>query len=95
MSTGGSSRTIRTLRHRLMRSLRRGQPARFTQNLGGEATNAFDELVKPLIAPPVLALPRGGLPYEVDTDASDYQVFAALFQVHPSGERKPNGVWSS
>ena len=50
--------------------------------------------MKRIIAPPVLALPREGLPYEVDTDASEYQVGAALFQVHPSGERKPIGFWS-
>ena len=74
--------------------LKKGQPARLPQDLGEEATNAFDELVKRIIAPPVLALPREGLPYEFDTDASDYQVGAALFQVHPYGERKPIGFWS-
>ena len=74
--------------------LKKGQPARLPQDLGEEATNAFEELEKRIIAPPVLALPREGLQYEVDIDASDYHVGAALFQVHPSGERKPIGFWS-
>ena len=74
--------------------LKEGQPARLPEDLGEDATNAFDELVKRIIAPPVLALPREGLPYEVDIDASEYQVGAALFQVHPSGERKPISFWS-
>ena len=74
--------------------LKKGQPARLRQDLGEEAVNAFDELVKQIIAPPVLSLSREQLPYEVDTAASDYQVGAALFQAHQSGERKPTGFWS-
>ena len=74
--------------------LKKGKPARLPQDLGKEATNAFDELVKRIITPPVLDLPREGLPYEVGTDAYYHQVGAALIQVHPSGERKPIGFWS-
>ena len=74
--------------------LKKGQPARLSQDLGEGATNVFEELLKRIIAPPVPVLPREGLPYEVDTDASDYQVGAALFQFHPSGERKPIGFSS-
>ena len=39
-------------------------------------------------APPVLAFPKKNLPYSVDTDASDYQIRAALFQTHPDAKRK-------
>ena len=35
-----------------------------------------------------------GLPYSVDTDASDHQVGAALFRTYPDGSRKPIGYWS-
>ncbi|MGH0053304.1 MAG: reverse transcriptase/ribonuclease H family protein, partial [Sphaerochaetaceae bacterium] len=55
---------------------------------------AFDSLVKAVTEPPVLALPKLGLPYSVDTDASDYQVGCALFQTYPDGTRKPIGYWS-
>ena len=41
----------------------------------------------------MLALPRSDLPYSVDTDASDCQVGAALFQTTEDGERRPIGYW--
>ena len=59
-----------------------------------EQAEAFKTLVDNIISPRVLALPKEGLPYSVDTDASDYQVGAALFQTYPDGERKPIGFWS-
>ncbi len=43
-------------------------------------------------SPPVLALPKAELPFSIDTDASTYQVGAALFQTYPDGTRKPHWV---
>ena len=48
-------------------------------------------LVEAITSPPVLGLQKQGLPSEVDTDASYYQVGAALFQVETDGQRKPIG----
>ncbi|CDF40870.1 unnamed protein product [Chondrus crispus] len=55
---------------------------------------AFHKLKDAILAPPVLALPKKDLPYSVDTDASDYQIGAALFQTHPDAQRKPIGFFS-
>lgn len=43
--------------------------------------------------PPIFALPRLGLLYEIDTDACENQVGFTLFQ-YQDGERKPIGFWS-
>ena len=59
-----------------------------------EQAQAFRTLIDAVTNPPVLALPQPDLPYTVDTDASDYQVGATLFQTHQDGERKPIGYWS-
>ena len=61
----------------------------------GEAESpAFQALIDAVCSPQVLALPRVGLKYSVDTDASNGQIGAALFQTHEDGERKPIGFWS-
>ena len=44
------------------------------------AVDAFETLKRKLISPPVLALPKRGRPYMIDTDASAYQLGAALLQ---------------
>ena len=43
-----------------------------------EARAAFEFLKEQLVAPPVLALPKRGCPYMIDTDASAYQLGATL-----------------
>ena len=55
---------------------------------------SFYKLKEAILAPPVLALPKKDLPYSVDTDASDYQIGAVLFQTHPDAQRKPTGFFS-
>ena len=62
-----------------------------------EARDAFEFLKKQFVAPPVLALPKRGCPYMIDTDASAYQLGATLLQ--QQDPRKPNewrpiGSWS-
>ena len=59
-----------------------------------EQAEAFATLVTAVTTPPILVLPKIGLPYSVDTDDSDHQVGAALFQIYPDGSRKPIGYWS-
>ena len=55
---------------------------------------AFEALKQAVASPEVLALPRPDLPFSLDTDASDYQLGAALFQVYGDKDRRPIGFWS-
>ena len=50
---------------------------------------AFEHVKKCMIAPPILAWPRHGRTYMIDTDASAYQLGCTLLQEH----EEPN-VWS-
>ena len=77
----------------LNKLLRKGQPEQLEVFSESEA-EAFKALISAVTAPPILALPKPGLPYSVDTDASNSQVGAALFQTQPDGERQPVGYWS-
>ena len=61
---------------------------------GTPESEAFQSLIDSILSAPVLSLPRRGLPYSIDTDASDYQVGAVLFQTQEDGMRKPLGFWS-
>jgi hypothetical protein len=58
---------------------------------------AFNSLKEALKTPPVLALPKNGRPYMVDTDASNHAIGAVLLQQqddeHPK-EWVPIGYWS-
>ena len=58
-------------------------------SFSAEQDEAFTTLVIAITTPPILVLPKMGLPYSVDTDASDQQVGAALFQTYPDESRKP------
>ena len=49
---------------------------------------AFETLRERLSTPPVLALPKPGRPFLIDTDASAYQLGAAL--LHQQDETNPN-----
>ena len=73
--------------------LRKGQPVKL-EPFGPAEDGGFRALVNAVTSPPVLAIPRPDLPYSVDTDASDYQVGAALFQTTEDGESRPIGYWS-
>lgn len=46
-----------------------------------------------ILAPQVLALPKKDLLYSRDTDASDYQIGAVLFQTYSDMTRKPIGFF--
>ena len=76
----------------LNRLLRKGQPVKL-EPFGEPETQAFKTLIAAVTSPPILALPKLGLPYSLDTDASNEQVGAALFQ-EEDGERRPIGFWS-
>ena len=55
---------------------------------------AFEDLKSRLISTPVLRLPQTGLPFSIDTDASEYQIGCALMQEDTQGARHPVGYWS-
>ena len=73
--------------------LKKGKPVNL-EPFGESESTAFRTLVEAICSPPILALPRPGLPYTVDTDASNRQIGAALFQTHEGDLRKPIGFWS-
>ncbi|CDF36419.1 unnamed protein product [Chondrus crispus] len=73
--------------------LKKGQPVQL-EGFDEPCKKAFHKLNDAILAPPVLALPKKGLLYSVDTDASDYQIGAALFQTHPDAQRKLIGFFS-
>lgn len=76
----------------LNRLLQKGESVELTRSEEPQESS-FRALIEVIVSPPVLALPKKGLPYSVDTDASSYQVGAALFQDR-EGVRKPIGYWS-
>ena len=55
---------------------------------------ALEELKWRLVSPPVLALPRYGRKYTLDTDACGHQVGCALLQEQPEGDTRTMGYWS-
>ena len=62
----------------LNKLLTKGQPEKLAP-FGPAEDQAFQALIDAVTQPPVLALPKVGLPFSIDTDSSDYQVGAALF----------------
>ena len=72
--------------------LKKDQPDSFECN--EDQLTSFRKLIDAILSPEILALPKAGLPYSLDTDASKYQVGCALFQEHPDGTRRPIGFWS-
>ena len=70
--------------------LKKGKPVKL-KKFGKAEISAFNALIDAICEPPILDLPRPGLPYTVDIDASDRQVGAALFQIHDDGIRRP--IW--
>ena len=55
---------------------------------------AFGELKRRLVSPPILAPPRNGWKYTLDTDACKHEVGFALLQEKPEGGTGPIGYWS-
>ncbi|CDF36784.1 unnamed protein product [Chondrus crispus] len=76
------------IEHPLNQLLKKGQLLQL-EGLDEPCEKDFHKLKDAILEPPVLALPKKDLPYSVDTDASDYQIGAALFQTHPDAQRKP------
>ena len=73
--------------------LRKGEPDVLPE-LDEDRITAFSRLKECLVSPPVLQLPRLGLQYSLDTDASDAQLGCTLLQTHEDGHRYPVGYWS-
>ena len=56
---------------------------------------AFEALKERMVSPSILALPRYGRPYMIDTDASAYQLGCKLLQEHEeANDWRPVGYWS-
>ena len=78
----------------LNRKLGKDQPLKWDA-LTDEETEAFETLKKNLFSPPVLALPRAGLRFILDTDACDVQLGCVLLQDQPDSKTpRPIGYWS-
>ena len=77
----------------LFQKTRKDEPDSW-ENLGEAEMKAFLTLRRCLLTAPILALPRAGFPYTLDTDASSYQVGCCLLQEQPDGTRHPVGYWS-
>ena len=63
-------------------------------SLSKEEMQAFELLKRNLVTAPILALPREGFAYTLDTDASEYQLGCCLLQEQPDGALHPIGYWS-
>ena len=63
-------------------------------DLSEDEMTAFQTLKRALVTAPILALPREGYPYTLDTDASAYQIGCCLLQEQPDGHLLPVGYWS-
>lgn len=77
----------------LTKKLRKGEPQNFG-DLDKAESEAYERLRDSMISPPVLALPRAGYSYTLDTDACDYQVGCVLLQEQPDKTLRPVGYWS-
>lgn len=78
--------------HPLNNLLKKRTPDKF--QLDDDQKDAFQPHINKVCSHPILALPKVGLPYSIDFDASDYGVGFALFKPHRDEERKPIGFWS-
>lgn len=61
---------------------------------GNPDYKSFYRFIQSIVTPPLLVLPKYGLPYSIYMYSSYYQVSTALFQIHPYGERRPIVFWS-
>lgn len=76
----------------LNRNLMKDTPKSF--ELNEEQIESYEQLKSCLVKPPILALPRNGFKYVLDTDACDYQVGCVLMQEQEEGPMRPIGYWS-
>ena len=74
--------------------LLRGHPEHELPPRDEEQLQSFNDLIAAVLDPVILAIPKPGLRYSLDTDASDYQIGCALFQTDEEGNRRPIGFWS-
>ena len=86
-------RDFTRIAHPLNQKIRKDAPQEWDA-LSGAETKAFETLRRALLTAPILALPREGYKYTLDTDASDYQLGCCLLQEQPDGALHPIGYWS-
>ena len=78
---------------RLNQKTGKNQPFKF-ETLTDAEYEAFEELKRRLMSPPILTLPLYGKNYTLDTDACGHQLGCALLQEQPEGGSLPIGHWS-
>lgn len=66
--------------------LRRDSPEKF--QLNDKQLVAFRLLIDEVLSPAIFTLPVSGLPYNVDTDASAYEIGRTLYQTHENNKQK-------
>ena len=79
--------------HPLFQKTKKDAPEHW-ESLSEDEMKAFQMLRRCLLTAPILALPKEGRPYTLDTDASSYQVGCCLLQRQPDGTLHPVGYWS-
>ena len=77
----------------LNKRLKKGEPTQLGP-LSEEELESYETLKTNLVTAPILALPREGYRFTLDTDACDYQVGCVLLQEQPNGDKHPIGYWS-
>ena len=77
----------------LNRKLTKGEPYA-SETLTDKEYEALQNLKDKIVRPPILALPRHGYPYALDTDGCEYQVGCTLLQQQPNADKTPIGYWS-
>ena len=78
-------RDFTRIAHPLNQKVRKDAPQEW-RALSEAETEAFNTLRRALLTAPILALPREGYKYTLDTDASDYQLGCCLLQEQPCGK---------
>ena len=86
-------RDFTRIAHPLNQKVRKDAPQSWDA-LTDEETLSFNTLKRALLTAPILALPREGYKYTLDTDASEYQLGCCLLQEQPDGALHPIGYWS-
>jgi hypothetical protein len=78
----------------LTRHLRKDSPDSFDLEESPDSVASFEQLRSLLTSPPTLALPKQGLEYVLDTDATESQLSAFLEQRDEHSVLHPIGYWS-
>lgn len=68
--------------------------AAYEYNWTQECQESFDKIINYMLTEPILKMPDPTLPWEVETDASDFALGAVLSQRYPDGKLHPVAFYS-